>query len=68
MDETTPHLNIDFVPSRQAANRGWVPGYSSNRALAAQGFTGGTWGGNRTKPVGSIGKEFATVMVRYGIQ
>lgn len=41
---------------------------SLKQALAAQGFTGGTRGGNRTKPVGSIGKEIATVMVRYGIQ
>ena len=42
MDEATPHLHIDFVPFTTGSKRGLETRVSLKRALAAQGFAGGT--------------------------
>lgn len=40
MDETTPHLHIDFVPFTTGSKRGLETRVSLKKALAAQGFVG----------------------------
>ncbi len=42
MDEATPHLHIDFVPFTTGSTRGLDTRVSLKKALAVQGFTGGT--------------------------
>ena len=42
MDEATPHLHIDFVPFTTGSKRGLDTRVSLKKALAAQGFEGGT--------------------------
>ena len=42
MDEATPHLHIDFVPYTAGSTRGLDTRVSLKKALAAQGFSGGT--------------------------
>ena len=44
MDEATPHLHIDFVPFTTGSKRGLDTRVSMKKALAAQGFEGGTRG------------------------
>ena len=44
MDEATPHLHIDFVPFTTGSKRGLDTRVSLKKALAAQGFQGGTRG------------------------
>lgn len=41
LDETTPHLHIDFVPFTTGSKRGLNTRVSLKQALAAQGFKGG---------------------------
>ena len=42
MDESTPHLHIDFVPFMTGSKRGLDTRVSLKQALAMQGFKGGT--------------------------
>ena len=42
VDESTPHLHIDFVPFTTGSKRGLETRVSLKQALAAQGFKGGT--------------------------
>lgn len=42
MDEATPHLHIDFVPFTTGSKRGLDTRVSMKKALAAQGFEGGS--------------------------
>ena len=42
MDESTPHLHIDFVPFTTGSKRGLETRVSLKSALAQQGITGGT--------------------------
>lgn len=42
MDEATPHLHIDFVPFTTGSKRGMDTRVSLKKALAAQGYTGGS--------------------------
>ncbi|MFT9077914.1 plasmid recombination protein [Ethanoligenens sp.] len=42
MDEATPHLHIDFVPYITGSKRGLDTRVSLKKALAAQGFEGGS--------------------------
>lgn len=44
MDEATPHLHIDFVPYVTGSKRGLDTRVSLKKALAAQGFEGGSRG------------------------
>lgn len=69
MDESTPHLHIDFVPFTTGSKRGLETRVSLKQALAAQGFTGGT----RTETewnqwIQSEKEELALVMERYGVE
>ena len=69
MDESTPHLHIDFVPFTTGSKRGLETRVSLKQSLAAQGFTGGT----RTETewnqwIQSEKEELALVMERYGVE
>lgn len=68
MDETTPHLHIDFVPFTTGSKRGLDTRVSLKQALAAQGFKGGTRGDTEWNQWVQAEKEqLASVMERYGI-
>ena len=69
MDESTPHLHIDFVPYMIGSNRGLDTRVSLKQALAMQGFKGGTreeteW----SQWVQSEKEALAKVMERYGFE
>lgn len=69
MDEATPHLHIDFVPFTTGSKRGLETRVSLKKALAAQGFTGGTrketeW----NQWIQAEKEELALVMERHGVQ
>lgn len=69
MDESTPHLHIDFVPYMIGSKRGLDTRVSLKQALAIQGFKGGTreeteW----SQWVQSEKEALAKVMVRYGFE
>ena len=69
MDETTPHIHIDFVPFTTGSKRGLDTRVSLKQALAAQGFKGGTRGATEwAQWVQSEKKQLAAVMERYDIQ
>lgn len=69
MDEATPHLHIDFVPFTTGSKRGLDTRVSLKKALAAQGFKGGTRGDTEWNQwVQSEKEQLATVMERYGIE
>ena len=69
MDEATPHLHIDFVPFTLGSKRGLDTRVSLKRALAAQGFKGGTRGDTEWSQWVSAEKSaLAFVMERYGIE
>jgi cell division protein FtsB len=69
MDEATPHLHIDFVPFTTGSKRGLDTRVSLKRALAAQGFQGGTRGATEWNQWVQAEKEqLAAVMERYGIE
>lgn len=42
MDEDTPHLHVDYIPFTTGSSRGLDTRVSQKKALAAQGFQGGT--------------------------
>ena len=69
MDEATPHLHIDCVPFTTGSKRGLETRVSLKKALAAQGFTGGTrketeW----NQWIQAEKEELALVMERHGVQ
>ena len=69
MDETTPHLHIDFVPFTTGSKRGLDTRVSLKQALAAQGFKGGTRGDTEwSQWVRSEKEQLAAVMERHGIE
>ena len=69
MDETTPHLHIDFVPFTTGSKRGLDTRVSLKQALAAQGFTGGTRGDTEwSQWVRSEKEQLSAVMERHGIE
>ena len=69
MDETTPHLHIDFVPFTTGSKRGLDTRVSLKQALAAQGFKGGTRGDTEwSQWVRSEKEQLSAVMERHGIE
>lgn len=69
MDEATPHLHIDFVPFTTGSKRGLDTRVSMKKALAAQGFEGGTRGATELNQWINAEKEvLAQVMERHGIE
>ena len=69
MDESTPHLHIDFVPFMTGSKRGLDTRVSLKQALAMQGFKGGTreeteW----SQWVLSEKEALAEVMERHGFE
>ena len=69
MDESTPHIHIDFVPFITGSKRGLDTRVSLKQALTAQGFTGGTRGATEWNQwVQSEKEQLAQVMGRYGFE
>ena len=69
MDESTPHIHIDFVPLTTGSKRGLDTRVSLKQALAAQGFRGGTRGATEWNQwVQSEKEQLAKVMERYGFE
>ena len=69
MDEATPHLHIDFVPFITESKRGLDTRVSLKKALAAQGFEGGSRSDTEWKQwVNSEKEKLAAVMLEYGIE
>ena len=69
MDEATPHLHIDFVPFTTGSKRGLDTRVSLKKALAEQGFTGGTRGDTEwSQWVRSEKEQLSQVMERHGIE
>ena len=69
MDEATPHLHVDFVPFTTGSKRGLDTRVSLKKALAAQGFTGGTRGDTEWNQwVKSEKEQLSQVMERHGIE
>jgi len=69
MDEATPHLHIDFVPFITESKRGLDTRVSLKRALATQGFSGGTRGDTEWNQwVKSEKEQLSQVMERHGIE
>jgi len=68
MDEATPHLHIDFVPFTTGSKRGLDTRVSLKKALAAQGFPGGSREDTEWNQwVQAEKEELAMVMERHGI-
>ena len=69
MDETTPHLHIDFVPYTTGSKRGFDTRVSLKQALSALGFKGGTRRETeRNQWVAYEKEQLAAVMREYGIE
>ncbi len=69
MDETTPHLHIDFVPFTTGSKRGMDTRVSLKKALAAQGYTGGSRSDTEWNQwVEAEKNALAAVMERHEIQ
>lgn len=69
MDEATPHLHIDFVPYITGSKRGLDTRVSLKKALAAQGFEGGSRGDTEINQwIYSEKQVLAQVMERHGIE
>ena len=69
MDEATPHIHIDFVPFTTGSTRGLDTRVSLKKALAAQGFTGGTKEATEWNQwVQSEKEALSVVMERYGFE
>lgn len=69
MDEATPHLHIDFVPFTTGSKRGLDTRVSLKKALAAQGFEGGTkslteW----NQWISSEKEKLSEIMFEHGIE
>lgn len=69
MDEATPHLHIDFVPFTTGSKRGMDTRVSLKKALAAQGYTGGSRSDTEWNQwVEAEKNALAAVMERHEIQ
>lgn len=69
MDESTPHLHIDFVPFTTGSKRGLDTRVSLKQALAAQGFKGGTRENTEWNQwIQSEKEQLSAVMERHGIE
>lgn len=69
MDEATPHLHIDFIPFTTGSKRGLETRVSLKKALAAQGFKGGTRGDTEWNQWVNAEKErLAELMLEHGIE
>lgn len=69
MGEATPHLHVDFVPFTTGSKRGMDTRVSLKKALAAQGYTGGSRGDTEWNQwVAAEKNALAVVMERHGIQ
>ena len=68
MDESTPHLHIDFVPFTTGSKRGLETRVSLKSALAQQGITGGTKYETEWSVFTRREKEqLAEIMERHGV-
>ena len=68
MDESTPHLHIDFIPFTTGSKRGLETRVSLKSALAQQGITGGTKHETEWSVFTRREKEqLAEIMERHGI-
>ena len=69
VDEATPHLYIDFVPFTTGSKRGLDTRVSLEKALAAQGFEGGSREDTELNQwINSEKEALAQVMQRHGIE
>ncbi|WP_244971261.1 plasmid recombination protein [Vallitalea guaymasensis] len=69
MDEETPHLHIDFVPFTTGSKRGLETRVSLKKALAQQGFVGGSRSETEwNKWIQAEKKELSAVMERHGVE
>lgn len=69
MDEATPHLHIDFVPFTTGSKRGLDMRVSMKKALAAQGFEGGSREDTELNQwINSEKMVLSQVMERHGIE
>lgn len=69
MDEATPHLHIDFVPFTTGSKRGLDTRVSLKKALAAQGFEGGTKSMTEWNQwIGSEKEKLSEIMLEHGIE
>ena len=69
MDETTPHLHVDFVPYTTGSKRGLDTRVSLKQALSALGFKGGTRIETELNQwVAAEKQQFASIMLDHGIE
>ena len=69
MDESTPHLHIDFVPFTTGSKRGLETRVSLKKALEAQGFVGkGRSDTAWNRWVYSEKEKLSEIMLEYGIE
>lgn len=69
MDEATPHLHIDFVPFTTDSKRGLDTRVSMKKALATQGYEGGSRSNTEFNQwINSEKQALAHVMERHGIE
>ena len=69
MDESTPHIHIDFIPFVTGSSRGLDTRVSLKKALASQGFRGGTRAETEWNQWAQSEKQqLAQSMARYGFE
>lgn len=69
MDETTPHLHVDFVPYTTGSKRGLDTRVSLKQALSALGFKGGTRIETELNQwVADEKQQLASIMLDHGIE
>ena len=69
MDETTPHLHVDFVPYTTGSKRGLDTRVSLKQALSALGFKGGTRIETELNQwVAAEKQQLASIMLEHGIE
>ena len=69
MDESTPHLHIDFIPFTTGSKRGLETRVSLKKALEAQGFVGkGRSDTEWNRWVYSEKEKLSEIMLEYGIE
>ena len=69
MDETTPHLHIDFIPFTTGSKRGLETRVSLKKALEALGFAGGTKSHTELNQwIESEKQALASIMARHDIE
>ena len=69
MDEATPHLHMDFVPFTTGSKRGLDTRVSLKKALATQGFEGGTRNNTEWNQwINSEKEKLSEIMLEHGIE